>query len=156
MEEKLIELLELKFQEEGFDDAYIVDLNYHEANKKLEIFIDRDSNITIGQCAKINKYLQKHIDEAGWLGEKYTLDVSSPGVGKPLKFPRQYVKNIGREVEVKQKDGTKISGKLLEVTEENLTLEEQISPPQKQKKVFQNTVIPFEEITKTVVKISFK
>ena len=89
---QLVELLELKFQDEGFEDLFFVDMTFNEANKKVEIFLDSDSQLTIDQCAKVNRYLQFHIDEEGWLGEKYTLDVSSPGIRRPLKLKRQYKK----------------------------------------------------------------
>ena len=47
----------------------------------------------------------------------FHLEVSSPGLDEPLKLHRQYLKNIGRKVEVLLKDGRKIEGKLLEVNE---------------------------------------
>lgn len=157
MEEKIIVLLELKFQDEGFEDLFLVDMNFNEANKKLEIFLDSDTRLTIGQCARINRYLQKHIDEAGWLGEKYILDISSPGVGKPLKFERQYKKNIGRKIELKLKEvkGKRI-GKLLAVEEKHIIIEEKVPVEGKKKKVLAKSEIPFESIDKAVIKISFK
>ena len=57
MEEKLVELLELKFKDEGFEDLFFVDMTFNETNKKVEIFLDSDSQLTIDQCAKINRYL---------------------------------------------------------------------------------------------------
>lgn len=157
MEERIIQLLELKFKDEGFEDLFFVDMNFNEANKKLEIFLDSDTQLTISQCARINRYLQKYIDEAGWLGEKYILDVSSPGVGKPLKFKRQYIKNIGRKIELKLNEVTgKREGKLVAVNEDTITIEEKERVEGKKKKVLVQNEIPLEEIKKAVIKISFK
>lgn len=157
MEERIIELLEAKFTEEEFADFFFVELTFNETNKKLEVFVDSDSGLTIGQCARLNKYLQKHIDEAGWLGEKYILDVSSPGVGKPLKLQRQYPQNVGRKLEVKLQDGTVHEGILLAVTDTHITLEEKVqADPKKKKKVAVETAIAFADIKRTKVQISFK
>lgn len=156
MEEKLVELLELKFKDEGFEDLFFVDMNFNEANKKVEVFLDSDTQLTISQCARINRYLQKHIDEAGWLGEKYILDVSSPGVRKPLKLKRQYKKNIGRGIELKLENGDKREGTLMAVTEDTITIEEKVRVEGKKKKIDVQNEIAIAEITKAVIKISFK
>ena len=156
MEEKIIQLLEEKFKEEGFEDLYLEDLAFNPANKKLEIFLDSDVTLTVGQCSRINKFLQKHIDEEGWLGEKYTLDVSSPGIGKPLKFRRQYTKNVGRKVEIKTESTGVREGNLLEVHEEYLVIEEKVkADPKKKKKILKKAEIQFSDIKQTKVKISF-
>ena len=156
MEEKIIHLLEEKFQDEGFEDLYLEELTFNPANKKLEIFLDSDTTLTVGQCSRINKYLQKHIDEEGWLGEKYTLDVSSPGIGKPLKFRRQYPKNIGRKVEIKTESTGTREGNLVEVHEEYLVIEEKVkADPKKKKKILKKAEIQFSEIKQTKVKVSF-
>ena len=157
MEERIKVLLEEKFQEAGFQDCFLIDMRLSVA-KKLEIFIDADSGLTINQCAKINRYLQSYIDEAGWLGEKYTLDVSSPGVGSPLKVIRQYHKNIGRTVEVKYKEGGKQKGILTVVNDKAITVEskERVKEGKKKKTITISTVIAFEKIKETRVKVSFK
>ncbi len=158
MEEKVIKLLEEKFKDEGFEDLFFVDLKFNETNKKLEIFLDGDNGLTISQTAKINRYLQTHIDEENWFGEKYILDVSSHGVGKPLKLDRQYRKNINRDVELKLLDNSTRTGVLLEVNETNLVIEEMVKStnPKKKKKVRQKATIEKTTIKEVKVKISFK
>ena len=156
MEEKLLELLELKFKEDGFDDLFFVDMSFNDANNKLEIFLDSDSQLTISQCARINRYLQSHIDEEGWLGEKYTLDVSSPGIRKPIKLKRQYKKNVGRGIELKLENGDKREGTLIAVNDDMLTLEEKVRAEGKKKKIAVQNEIAIADITKAVIKISFK
>ena len=157
IEQKIIDLLDQKFKEEDFLDCFLVDLQLHN-NQKLEVFLDSDTGITFKKCQKISRYLEQYLDEEGWLGPKYTLEVSSPGISRPLVKIRQYLKNIGRKVEVKTKEGEKRTGTLISATDESITLEEKVrikEGKRKKTKVLE-TVIPFDNIEKTVVQISFK
>ena len=97
----LEKLIAQKLEEEEFQDCYLVEVKGPNGGK-LEVFIDSDSSMTFQKCQKMSRYLEAQIEEAKWLGEKYTLEVSSPGVGNPLKLKRQYAKNIGRKMEVKK------------------------------------------------------
>lgn len=155
---KVEQLLEEKFQEEDYLDFFLVEMVFNPTGKQLTIFIDSDTSINLNQCSRINRYLQGHIDENGWLGEVYTLDVSSPGTRKPLKFHRQYVKNVGRKVKVKQIEGSEEQGTLIVVEEDHIILEEKrrIKEGKKKKNVLVKTTIPFDNIKETVVQISFK
>ncbi len=156
IEEKIHELLAAKFAEEGFEDCFLVDFHLSAANK-LEVFIDSDSGITLAKCQKTSRYLERHFDEAGWLGESYVLEVSSPGLGKPLKLQRQYVKNIGRKVEVTLKDGTIKTGPLTAAGETSCTVQETVVvlEGKKKKKMEVQTELPYDEIKKTMIVISF-
>lgn len=150
------ELLEEKFTEEGFNDCFIIEISLSKTGR-LNIFVDSDSSLTLEKCKKISRYLEQHIDEKGWLGEKYVLEVSSPGVDRPLLFLRQYVKNKGRNLEITLKDGVKHEGKLTEVAGQTIFLEEKVSSPEnKKKKITKETEIPFDQIERAIVKISFK
>lgn len=155
VKEQILNLLKQKFEEEEFNDCFLVELNHN--NAKLEVFVDSDSFINFEKCRKISRYLEKEIDENGWLGEKYILEVSSPGLSRSLVFKRQYIKNIGRNLEVKQKDDTKISGALIKVEEDKIFLEENVWIKEGNKKVDKILTheIPLESIEKAFVKISF-
>ena len=89
IEDRIVELLGAKFEEEEFRDCFLVETKFH-GNNKLEVFIDCDNGLTFEKCQKISRYLESFIDEKQWLGEKYVLDVSSPGIGRPLILKRQY------------------------------------------------------------------
>lgn len=158
MIEQIEGLLLEKFKEEGYEDFFIVDIKFNAANKKLEVFIDSDTGVSIGKCAKINRYLQHHIDEAGWLGEKYVLDVSSPGIDQPLKFLRQYKKNVGRKVKVKLLDKSEHKGTLTEVGENSITIAYKVRMKEgkRKKTIEEEQEIAFDNIEKTIVQISFK
>jgi len=155
VESKIEKLLLEKFEEEEYADCYIIEVIQN--NKKLQIFIDSDSNISFTKCRKISRYLEGHIDENNWLGEKYILEVSSPGIDRPLKFPRQYHKNIGRRLEVLTTEDEKVSGTLLEVKEKEIVLEYKVRIKEGKKKrteIVQQS-IAFEKIKKAIVKFSF-
>lgn len=91
IEGRIIELLEQKFVEPDWQDCFVVEVKQHATNK-LEVFIDSDDSITFEKCRKISRYLEEFLDKYLWLGEKYTLDVSSPGISRPLVLKRQYQK----------------------------------------------------------------
>ena len=155
VERKLEKLLLEKFKEEEFADCFVVEIQQN--NSKVSVFVDSDSNMDFTKCRKISRYLEEFIDENKWLGEKYTLDVSSPGIGRPLKFPRQYKKNVGRKVEVTPKGEKAIKGTLVEANDEGILIEEKVRVKEGKKKVNKiiQTKLAFDDIKKTVVKISF-
>lgn len=158
IEGKIGQLLESKFSEEAFRDCFLIEVNL-KTNNKLEVFIDRDKGLSIDICRKISRYLEETLDAELWLGEKYTLEVSSPGVDRPLKLKRQYKKNIGRNFEVKVKNEEKVQkGKLIAMTDESITLEYtvKIKEGKKKREEIVQAVIPFDQIEKAKVKISFK
>lgn len=156
MDSKVRTLLEKKFQEEEFADCFLVATELSKGNK-LEIFVDSDSGMTFKKCQQLSRYLEQFIDEEKWLGEKYTLEVSSPGITRPLKFVRQYQKNIGRTLTVKRKDGSQNEGILKTVTEAEIIIEEKlkIKEGKKKKTELVEEVIPFDDIRETKVKITF-
>lgn len=157
VETKIEGLLEQLFKEEDFQDCFLIDMNLN-VNNKLEVFVDSDTGIPFSKCQKISRYLEEFIDEEGWLGERYVLEVSSPGVGRPLKMKRQYPKNIGRTMEVTDMEGVKQTGILTEVKEEAIVLEYTERVKEGKKNVTKTIVaeISFENINKALVKISFK
>jgi ribosome maturation factor RimP len=112
-------------------DCFLVDYKIKPTNN-YKIFIDSDTGFTLEKAIGINRKIRKLAEEAGLYPEgDYSLEVSSPGVDAPLKLHRQFVKNIGRKLEVELKDeaAAGIVGKLLQVDEHKMTIEE--TPPQK-------------------------
>jgi len=155
VERKIEKLLLEKFEEEEYADCFIIEVMQN--NKKLQVFIDSDSNISFTKCRKISRYLEEYIDENNWLGEKYILEVSSPGIDRPLKFPRQYNKNVGRRMEVLTMEDEKVSGTLIEVKEEEIVLEYKVRIKEGKKKRTElvQKAIAFENIKKAIIKFSF-
>lgn len=159
IEEKTRDLLEKKYEEEDYKDCFTVEVKYNTTNKKLQVFVDSDSGMTFRKCQRVSRYLESFIDEESWMGEKYTLEVSSPGVDRPLVLPRQYKKNLGRrlEVEVKEED-KKYKGELIKADEEQIVLAFEKTRKQGKKKIKESVEmeIPYDQIKKAIVKISFK
>lgn len=156
--ERIAQLLEEKYStDEVFADCFTVEIEL-KPGQKLCVFADSDSGMTFEKCQKLSRYLEGFIDTNGWLGEKYTLEVSSPGIARPLKFLRQYHKNIGRQLEVTQTDKNRMIGLLKAVEETQIVLSQTVTErdEKKKKKVIEvETVIPFEQIEKAIVKLAF-
>jgi len=66
----------------------------------LEVFIDAESPVTIEQCTEISRNLSGVIEGARMLASAYRLEVSSPGIDRPLQHAWQYPKHVGRKVQV--------------------------------------------------------
>lgn len=158
--ERLHTLLEEKFQEEDWSHLFVVDIKQL-PSEMIQVFLDSDEAVTYEHCTKISRFLEQHIEENGWLGDRYTLDVSSAGVGAPLVLKRQYYKNIGRNVTVELEDDHKhLKGVLAAVSEEHITVtyEEKVRLEGRKKKELRTVEqqVPFENIKKTIVTVSFK
>ena len=122
---------------------------------KIQVFLDGDEGITIQQCAKASRFLEHRLEEEKLVPEHYTLEVSSPGVGQPLLLHRQYVKNIGRTVEVALADGGKQEGVLTAVSDTELTLTNKVKNKETKKLEEQVTTIPISSIKTTKVQVTF-
>ncbi|HHW59241.1 MAG: hypothetical protein WBL11_05585 [Bacteroidales bacterium] len=87
---------------------------------RIKIFIDGDSNVTIDDCIKISRYVEKKLS---LIEDDFQLDVSSHGIGNPLINPRQYPKHIGHLMQIKTINNEIFRGKLIKYENEKLTLE---------------------------------
>ena len=153
---KIVALLDSYFEQtEELQDCFVVDVT--PSATKLDVFVDSDSGMTFAKCQRTSRFLESYLDEEQPLGEKYTLNVSSPGVDRPLKFHRQYVKNKGRTLEVTTTEGETYKGELITVTEEGLVLSGKVRRKEGKRKVTEvvETPIAFTDIKKSIVKISF-
>jgi ribosome maturation factor RimP len=150
-----IQALERKIEalissEPGF---FLVEVTIKPTNN-IKVFIDGDEGVGIDKLVRYNRKLYKEIEEEGMFpGGDFSLEVSSPGLGEPLKLHRQYIKNVGRFVEVVNNDGTKIEGKLTGANETELLVEETKGKGKKMEVV--NHTIPLAEIKTTKVQIKF-
>lgn len=122
---------------------------------KVSVFLDGDNGITIDHCSNLSRALSEDLDKLDLIKENYMLEVGTPGLDQPLKLKRQFVKNIGRGLKVVRKDKTIWQGKLTAATELGVNLE--VEEKAKGKKVELKPVeIPFSEIEKAIVIVSFK
>ncbi|WP_316822071.1 ribosome assembly cofactor RimP [Pedobacter gandavensis] len=151
-EKRVTELVEEKISDRP--ELFLVEVKML-PNNKLIIHVDGDEGISIQDCAAISRHVGFHLEEENTIDKAYNLEVSSPGVGEPLKLTRQYVKNIGRELSVKLTGGEIKEGKLLSVEENGITIEAKVKEKGK-KATLEVTSIDFSSITETKVLISFK
>lgn len=110
-------------------DAFLVDLQLRMERKAvlIQLFIDTDDGITIQQCAELNREMIAAMEKGRTFGDSgYRLEVSSPGIERPLTLLRQYKKNIGRRFKVRYRQGAEekvLSGSLVSVQGDQLTFE---------------------------------
>ena len=130
-------------------DKFLIDVTVKPTNK-ISVFIDGDQAINIDDCRELTKYIGSKLDRDL---EDYDLNVSSAGADKPLKLPRQFLKHVGREMEVKTTDGMLISGLLVKADDQALELEH---PQKKKQPIKPNTEIAFTEISEAKIKLAFK
>lgn len=133
-------------------DIFLVRMKIKPTNN-IKLYLDADDGFPISKSSSVNRQLRKAIDEAGLFPDgDYSLEVSSPGIDEPLLFHRQYIKNIGRKLEVTLADGSLQTGMLKEVTEVHIALEVLLAPKKKETKMVE---IPLESIKQAIVQITF-
>jgi ribosome maturation factor RimP len=137
----------------GEPGYFLVDIRIRPTNN-IKVFIDGDQGISIDKCVQYNRALYRKLEESGLFPDgDFSLEVSSPGLDEPLKLHRQYKKNVGRQVELLLQDGSKIEGRLLEVSEDGVIVEE-IKGKNKKKEVINHTFL-FENIKTTKIQVVF-
>ncbi|MEX2117064.1 MAG: hypothetical protein WEB37_09260 [Bacteroidota bacterium] len=110
-------------------DAFLVDLQLRMERKSVvvQLFVDTDDGITIQRCADLSREMIAVLEKERVLGDHgFRLEVSSPGIDRPLKLLRQYPKNIGRRFKVRFRQGAEekeMLGALIAVQGNQLTFE---------------------------------
>mgnify|MGYP003597286027 CR=1 FL=1 len=153
--ETQIKLIEEKLKAliSGEPALFLVETRIKPTNN-IKVYIDGDQGVSIERLVYYNRKLYKEIEESGLYPDgNFSLEVSSPGLDEPLKMHRQYQKNVGRFVEVTDLEGGKKEGRLMEVRENELLLEE-IRGKGKKMETLQH-LIPFEQIKATKIQIKF-
>ena len=117
--------------------------------------MDGDKGLSIQDCAAISRHVGYHLEEENLLSQAYNLEVSSPGVDTPLRSMRQYLKNTGRSISLKLKDGSKAEGKLLKTAAEHITILETKKEKDKKAQAVEHE-LAFVDIIESKVLISFK
>ena len=132
---------------------FLVEIRIKPTNN-VKVFIDADNGVSIDKLVQYNRKLYRDLDENGFFpGGDFSLEVSSPGLDEPLKLYRQYLKNIGRYVEVLRNDGSKTEGKLVSATETEIVVEEERGKNKKKEVI--THLISFDNIKTTKIQIKF-
>ena len=132
---------------------FLVDITIKPVNN-IKVYLDADTGVKIEKCVAFNRQLYKEIEESElYPAGDFSLEVSSPGLEEPLKLHRQYVKNIGRLVEVTSIEGKVLTGVLKEVGEKEINLMEEKGKNKKKETV--EHLIPLDNIKTTKIQIVF-
>lgn len=109
-------------------DFWLVDVEFVKEGSTwyLRVYIDKEGGITVNDCELVARRMNEILDEEDYISESYVFEVSSPGLGRPLKKEKDFIRNLGNEVEVKTYraiDGEKeFCGYLKAYTDQTVTL----------------------------------
>ncbi|MFZ4930770.1 ribosome assembly cofactor RimP [Chryseobacterium sp. Mn2064] len=149
IEELLNEFLETR------QDLFLIDLKISPGDD-ITVILDGDNGVSLQDCLDASRAIEFNMDREE---HDFSLQVMSAGLSEPLATPRQFNKNIGREIEVMLEDSSKIEGELSKVDEEKITLVLRYRKPKDIGKgkvdVEEEKEIPYSEIKKALVVIKF-
>ena len=99
-EKQTEELLEPIVAEQGFE---LVDVEYvkEAGNWYLRAYIDKPGGITVDDCEVVSRRFSDILDEKDYIEDSYIFEVSSPGLGRPLKKEKDFIRSVGQEVEIR-------------------------------------------------------
>ncbi len=113
-------------EQHGFE---LVDVEYVKEGGSwyLRSYIDKEGGITVDDCEVISRILSDWLDQEDFIEDSYIMEVSSPGLGRPLKKEKDFARSIGKDVELRlyrAKDGQKeFTGVLKEYDKDTVTIE---------------------------------
>jgi ribosome maturation factor RimP len=133
-------------------ENFLVDVKIRPGNN-IKIFVDADHGISIDKLAQYNRSLYRQIEESGLFpNNDFSMEISSPGLDEPLKLRRQYLKNVGRYVEIILKSGIKKEGKLISADKE-IVIEEEKGNKKKKEVILHS--LSYDDIKTTKIKIKW-
>lgn len=143
--------------EEMLDDKmFVVEISVNERNV-INIFVDSFEGLTIDQCIAISRHVEHSFDREE---EDFELQVSSPGLTENFRVTQQYIKYVGKPVEVKTCDEEKLEGIILEADNDKFVLEtsalERLEGQKKKQLVVKQHHLKYDEIKSAKAVISFK
>ena len=129
------------------EDVNLVSPGQH---RIVTVIVDGESALNLDQVTVASKLVSELLDEATFMGETpFTLEVTSPGIDRPLTLPRHFAKNVDRLLKVTKTDGVVITGRILSNTDSDVTLSVT------EKKDVKEVVISLGDINRAQVEIEF-
>lgn len=149
LKDQISELVTPAVSDLGFylEDVHIATPGNH---RIVTCIVDGDASLNLDQVTTVSRIISELLDEAAFMGETpFTLEVTSPGVDRPLTQPRHFAKNVDRLLKVIKLDGSEITGRILSNTDHDVTLTVTIK-----KETTEQTVL-LSDIKRAVVEIEF-
>ena len=149
VKDQIAELISPALSQAGYflEDIHIVSPGNH---RIVTVIVDGQSALNLDQVTLASKLVSELLDEASFMGETpFTLEVTSPGIDRPLTLPRHFAKNHDRLLKVTQTDGSVVTGRILSNSESNVTLSVQ------EKKETKEVIISLADIKRAQVEIEF-
>jgi len=116
----------------------------------VTVIVDGESGLNLDQVTVASKLVSELLDEAPFMGETpFTLEVTSPGIDRPLTLPRHFAKNVDRLLKVTKNDGIVVTGRIRSNTEIDVTLEVA------EKKEVKEVTVALADIKRATVEIEF-
>jgi ribosome maturation factor RimP len=129
------------------EDVNLVSPGQH---RIVTVIVDGESALNLDQVTVASKLVSELLDEATFMGETpFTLEVTSPGIDRPLTLPRHFAKNVDRLLKVTKSDGDVVTGRILSNTESDVTLSVT------EKKDIKEVTISLGDIKRAQVEIEF-
>lgn len=124
LKDKIRELISASIEEAGFE-LVEMKLSRYKRQSRLQLFIDSDDGIKIDDCTRISKLVGPILDDSGLFEYGYAIEVSSPGLDRPLETARDFRRRIGETVEVffNDKDIPPSRGKLVSADDRYIELQ---------------------------------
>ncbi|KQS95198.1 ribosome assembly cofactor RimP [Chryseobacterium sp. Leaf394] len=137
------------------EDLFLIDLKISTGDD-ITVILDGDNGVSVQDCLDASRAIEFNMDREE---HDFSLQVMSAGLSEPLMTPRQFQKNIGREIEVMFENSEKIEGELAKVDEEKITLILRYRKPKEVGKgkvdAVEEKEILYTEIKKALVVIKF-
>jgi ribosome maturation factor RimP len=120
---QLVRELTGPLQDAGYD-LEAVEVSPAGRRRLLRVAVDKDRGVTMDEISEATKVISRLLDDSDVMGEQpYTLEVTSPGVDRPLTLPRHWRRNQGRLVAVHLDGGAQVTGRIRGTSEESVELE---------------------------------
>jgi ribosome maturation factor RimP len=150
--DKVAELLNEALEERP--SLFLIDLSIGSGNK-ITVTLDGDNGVNLQDCIDVSRAIEHNLDREE---EDFSLEVASAGATSPLKFPRQFRKNLGRTLKVRT-ETQEIEAEITEANEEFIVLEWKAREPKQVGKgketVSKKAEISYKDIKEAVVVIKF-
>jgi ribosome maturation factor RimP len=149
LKDQISELVTPAVSDLGFylEDVHIATPGSH---RIVTCIVDGDASLNLDQVTSVSRVISELLDEAAFMGETpFTLEVTSPGVDRPLTQPRHFAKNVDRLLKVIKLDGSEITGRILSNSDHDVTLTISV------KKETTEQTVPLADIKRAVVEIEF-